>query len=273
MSSTIAVAVGDNCIDHYLPPNEVDFSGGNAVNVAVHLQRAGCPTAYIGAIGDDENGKKLLLDLSREGVDSTHIKIYPGYLTACTHIRMSDTNERQFVHEDFGPKDAFTLEDSDIAFIQRHRLVHNTWQGGTEKYLQQFKSSADVLVSQDYGERYTSDFVDQTITYVDIAFFSLPEENVSLEIRQLAEQMKRRGPRLVVVTQGSKGSAAFDGGVYFQPAYPVKVVDTLGAGDAFIGTFLANWLDKKGIPQSMKAAAQVAGETCTHFGGWLFNQQ
>lgn len=264
--NTIAVAVGDNCVDHYLPPIGCYFSGGNAVNVAVHLQRAKCPTAYIGAIGDDENGKKLLQDIGREGVGITHVKVYPGQHTACTQIRLSDTNERQFVCEDFGPKDVFALDESDIAFIVGHHLVHNTWQGGTEKYLSRFKQPG-VLISQDYGERYTSDFVDRTIGYVDIAFFSLPEE-AGQDMHQLAKQMKRRGPRLVVVTHGLSGSVAFDGEFYFQPAYPVKVVDTLGAGDAFIGTFLANWIDKKEIPQSMKAAAQVASQTCSHFGGW-----
>lgn len=264
--STIAVAVGDNCVDHYLSPIEGDFSGGNAVNVAVYLQRAGCPTAYIGAIGDDENGKKLLRDIDREGVDTAHVKVYPGEHTAYTHIRLSNTNERQFVYEDFGPKDVFALDESEIAFIQGHRLVHNTWQGGTEKYLSCFKQS-EILISQDYGERYTPDFVDQTIACVDVAFFSLPEV-VGLDMRQLAEQMKKRGPRLVVVTQGLSGSVAFDGDFHFQPAYPVKAVDTLGAGDAFIGTFLANWLNKNEISQSMEAAAQVASRTCTHFGGW-----
>ncbi|MFZ5911140.1 MAG: PfkB family carbohydrate kinase [Chloroflexota bacterium] len=264
--STIAVAVGDNCVDHYLPPIGCDFSGGNAVNVAVHLERAGCPTAYIGAIGDDENGKKLLQDINREGVDTTHVKVYPGQHTACTHIRLSETKERQFVYEDFGPKDVFALDEADIAFIQGHRLVHNTWQGGTEKYLPRFKQS-NILVSQDYGERYTPDFVDRTIAYVDVAFFSMPED-AGQDMRQLAEQMKGRGLRLVVVTQGLNGSIAFDGNFYFQPAIPVKVADTLGAGDAFIGAFLANWLDHKEIADCMKVAAQVASQTCTHFGGW-----
>lgn len=265
--NTIAVAVGDNCVDHYLSPIERNFSGGNAVNVAVYLQRAGCPTAYIGATGNDEDGRIILQDLRREGVDTTHVKIYSDYPTACTHIRLNNANERQFVCEDLGPKDVFALDESDIAFIQRHHLVHNTWQGGTEKYLPRFKQAKDILVSQDYGERYTQDFLERTIAYVDVAFFSLPED-ANQDIRELAQKMKARGPRLVVVTQGSKGSIALNGIFYFQPANPVKVVDTLGAGDAFIGTFLANWIDKKGVAQSMKVAAKIASQTCRHFGGW-----
>ena len=265
--TTIAVAVGDNCVDHYLPPIERNFSGGNAVNVAVALQRAGCPTAYIGAIGDDPDGKTIVRDLGREGVDTTHVKVYPGCHTACTHIRLTSQNERQFVFEDLGPKDHFLLEEPDLAFIAQHHLIHNTWQGGTEKYLARFKRHDGLLISQDYGERYTSDFIDCTIPFVDVAFFSIPED-APQTMNDLAQKMSQRGPRLVVVTQGAKGSLAFDGNLHFSPAYPIEVIDTLGAGDAFIGTFLAHWLKHEMISQCMDSAAKVASETCSHFGGW-----
>ena len=264
---TLAVAVGDNCIDTYLPPIERKFSGGNALNVAVYLQRAGCPSAYVGAVGNDENGEKIIRDVARENVDVSHVKTYLGYTTAYTHIRLSENKERQFVFEDFGPKDVFKLDESDLDFILKHRLVHNSWQGGTEQYLPRFKQEPDVIVSQDYGERYSPDFVDQTIPFVDIAFFSLPEES-EMKMIDIAEKMKARGPRLVVVTQGLNGSLAFDGNPHFQKAYPAQVVDTLGAGDAFIGTFLANWINKKDIADCMENAARTASQTCSHFGGW-----
>jgi len=260
------VAVGDNCVDHYLPPVGRDFSGGNAVNVAVHLQRAGCPAAYVGAVGNDADGKKLLQDMRREGVDVQYVKVLPGN-TACTHVQIGPAGERSFVYEDLGPKDLFELNDADLAFICRHRLVHNTWQGGTEKYLARFKKTPDLLVSQDYGERYTPDFLDQTIAHVDVAFFSLPEDS-AVDMRELATQMSARGPRWVVITQGSRGSLAYDGNFYHQPAYFVEVVDTLGAGDAFMGAYLANWLKGKTISESMDVAARTASQVCTHLGGW-----
>jgi fructoselysine 6-kinase len=50
--------VGDNCIDRYLPPVDRSLVGGNAVNVAVNLRRAGHPAAYFGAVGDDEDGMR-----------------------------------------------------------------------------------------------------------------------------------------------------------------------------------------------------------------------
>lgn len=52
----------------------------------------------------------------------------------------------------------------------------------------------------------------------------------------LATQLRDRGARSVVITLGSAGAVISDAyGVSFAPAYRVDVVDTTGAGDAFVG--------------------------------------
>ena len=263
---TLAVSVGDNCVDHYLAPIDRNYSGGNALNVAIALQNAGCPAAYLGFIGDDEDGKLIMDDLHRFGVDSSMVKILQGN-TACTQVNLTPDGDRQFIHEDLGPKDAFKLTEEDIRFINRHRLVHTTFLGGTEEYLPQLAKNPSLVVSMDYSERSLQALIDQTIQYVNIAFFSLPED-ADTTMEDLARRMFRRGPKMIVVTQGRFGSLVFDGAIYVQSAIPVKVVDTLGAGDAYIGTFLATWLLGKPIPECMLTATKVASQTCTHFGGF-----
>lgn len=263
---TQAISIGDNCVDHYLDPINQNFAGGNALNVAVAMQNAGCPTAYLGFIGDDDDGKYILKELQRFGVDSSRVKELPGN-TACTQVKISSTGDRQFIHEDLGPKDAFNLTEEDIRFITKHRLVHTTFLGGTEDYLPQFSEYPTLLVSMDFGERSKKPFIDKNIPYVDIAIFSLPED-ADITMETLARQMFHPRSKLVVVTQGRLGSLVYDGEVYFHPAIPVEAVDTLGAGDAYIGTFLASWLLGKSIPESMEKATQIARQTCTHLGGF-----
>jgi fructoselysine 6-kinase len=264
--STLAVCVGDNCIDHYVEPVEAVFSGGNAVNVAVYLQRSGIPTAYVGAIGSDPDGEQLLSDLARQEVDVSHVHVFPGK-TAFTRVRLGKGGDREFLHEDIGVQLGFTPSGEDFDFICQHRLVHNTWMGQTEDLLPRFKQQAGLLVSFDYGERYSLEFVERTIPFVDVAFFSSPED-AAQDAEGLAREMRRRGPGLVAVTCGSLGSVLFDGKTVFQPAYPVEVVDTLGAGDTYIGTFLGHWLQGRGIPECMHLAAQAASRTCTQYGAW-----
>jgi fructoselysine 6-kinase len=263
---TLAVCVGDNCIDAYLPPFERKFVGGNALNAAVHMQYAGCPTAYVGVVGADEEGRQMRALLRREEIDESFVQTYPGQ-TATTVVRLTPEGERQFVHEDLVPSSQFVLDPATLAFIHGHRLVHTTWQGGLEDRLVELRAPGGPLISMDYGERYEPSFVDATIGQVDYAFFSLPPEQKD-EARHLARSMRLRGPKLVVVTMGKEGAWALEQGFIFQPPIPVTAVDTLGAGDTFIGTTLAHLVLGKPLVECLALAAQAASRTCTYFGAF-----
>jgi fructoselysine 6-kinase len=266
--TTHAISIGDNCIDHYLPPIERDFVGGNALNVAVAMQRAGLPSAYIGAVGNDEQGKLIFQKLEEQGVDVSYIQVLPGK-TNQTDIQLTPSGDRIFVHEWINPVMSLDLDDATKGFISHHLLVHNTWLGGTEQHLDKFKQDFP-LVSLDYGERYSKEFFEKTISYVDLAFFSLPESEAA-RAHDMAIETALLGPRLVVITMGLKGSLAYNGTIYQQPAIPVDVIDTLGAGDTFIGVFLANWLKNHPLPFCLLAATQAASKTCTHYGAWEYS--
>lgn len=261
------VSVGDNCIDRYLPPYNKKFIGGNALNVAVHIRKAGCPSAYLGAFGNDADGKIILERLKAEEVFTERVQICQGN-TAYTLVQITEEGDRQFIFEDLGPQPHFKLDGNDLEYIGQHSLVHNTWQGCTQAYLGKFHSYDGLQVSMDYGERYTQDFVDHTIKNVDLAFFSIAAGEISAA-KELGLKMYARGPKLVVVTLGGQGSLALaDGNFTYQPAFPVDVVDTLGAGDTYIATFLANQVIGKSIAACMELASRAAAQTCTYFGAW-----
>jgi fructokinase len=101
--------------------------------------------------------------------------------------------------------------------------------------------------------------------------------------RAAATALLRLGPRLVLVTDGPRPARAFLPEQEMSVAVPaVQVVDTIGAGDAFGGAFLAWWagneLSKSDLQRSgpvrnaLQAAAEVASVTCTRAGAespWL----
>jgi len=264
--SNLACSAGDNCVDHYLSPVDKHFLGGNAVNVAVALQRAGCQTSYVGFVGNDNDGTRMIKGLRDEGVDVSHVQVLSGN-TAFTKVRLNSSGDREFIHEDLGPVNDFNLTPDDILFILSHRLVHNTWLGKTENFLRDFKQAGNVIVSLDYGERSSMKYIEETISCVDISFFSVPE-NEYREAEDLVKRMYEKGPKMVIATAGSQGSYCFNGSIIFEPAVPVDVVDTLGAGDSYIGTFLAHFLKGKNIHTCMKNASLAAAKTCTQFGAW-----
>ena len=73
-----AVCLGDNCIDYYLPPIDRWFVGGNAVNVATYLANHEIETAYIGVVGDDENGQSICEALNTRQIDITYLETLAG---------------------------------------------------------------------------------------------------------------------------------------------------------------------------------------------------
>jgi ribokinase len=76
------------------------------------------------------------------------------------------------------------------------------------------------------------------------------------------------GPELVIVTLGAGGAAAVtrDGVIVDAPALPVEVVDTTGAGDSFVGSFLAAWLNDCPLPQALRLACAAGSLQVTRFG-------
>jgi ribokinase len=90
-------------------------------------------------------------------------------------------------------------------------------------------------------------------------------------IARLAEQAVAAPgpwPRVVVVTLGKDGAAAVtrSGEVFRAPALAVAVVDTTGAGDSFVGCFLAAWLNNCGADESLRLACVAGSLQVTHFG-------
>ena len=90
-------------------------------------------------------------------------------------------------------------------------------------------------------------------------------------LADLAAKMRAagpQGPQLVIVTLGADGAAAVtrDGATIEARALPVNVVDTTGAGDSFVGSFLAAWLNDCPLPQALRLACAAGSLQVTRFG-------
>ncbi|MEO7242026.1 MAG: carbohydrate kinase family protein, partial [Variovorax sp.] len=102
-------------------------------------------------------------------------------------------------------------------------------------------------------------------------YVGLGKDDPTSSIRRLAELAKAARapwPRIVVVTLGKHGAAAVtqDGAVVCAPALPVTVVDTTGAGDSFVGCFLAVWLNCADAALAIRLACIAGSLQVTRFG-------
>lgn len=256
------LTVGDNVVDRY-PGLGLFYPGGNAVNVAVHGRRCGATTAYIGAVGTDLAGRAVLDALGAEGVDTSLLRVVDGP-NAYAEVRIVDGN-RVFEHGDPGVS-RFELTTHDLEAAAAATVVHTGECSMIEPQLADLSAAAPRL-SFDFSER-PPDYVAEHAPLVDIAIRSLPLATTEAAIAE-ARRIQALGPRVVAVTMGANGAIALDGDHEVHAPAPVtEVVDTLGAGDAFIGRFLAGLVAGTPVESLLAQATAYASSACTSFGAF-----
>lgn len=259
---TQIVTVGDNVVDCY-PDLGLIYPGGNTVNVAVHASRLGVPVGYVGALGTDTAGDVVFDALVHEKVDCSHVRREQGR-NARAFVRL-DGGNRVFVGADPGVS-VFTIAPPDFEWMAGARLVHTGECSSLEAQLPDL-SALPGLLSFDFSTR-PLDYVAEHAPFVDAAILSFEQSHADSPA-DLAQRVRAMGPRVVAVTQGHQGAViASDDGVVAATAPRVEVVDTLGAGDAFIARFLTGLVAQEPMEDLVRASTAYASATCTQYGAF-----
>jgi len=253
--------VGDNVIDIYLGSDR-GYPGGNAVNVAVAARRSGLPSAYVGAVGQDDMGEILRGALTTEAVATDQLRVLPG-TTAWCEVRVVD-GDREFGDADAGVS-RITLTERDLDYLAGFSVVHTGDNSMMEAQVATIASRARV--SFDFGER-PRDYVDLLIGHVWCACFSASHVSAQ-EATALADEMASLGPELVIVSEGVRGAQLVMDGTRFRSAsHASEVIDSLGAGDALIGGVLAGLVAGRSPQDALAAGTRLAARTVGDLGAF-----
>jgi fructoselysine 6-kinase len=256
------LGAGDNVVDRY-PDLGLLFPGGNAVNVAVAARRGGAEAAYLGVLGDDEAGRVVQEALAAERVEMTRVRIVNGP-NAWVDVRRED-GDRIFGEYDLGVS-PFRLLHDDLAYAATFDLVHLC----AGCFLEDDASAlaARTPVSFDFKVRRDVEYLGTLLAFTRYAFFSAADLDDDATAA-LLEQAVGLGAQVAVATRGAQDSFALDGGrLYRQSTVPRTPLDTLGAGDTYIGRFLVGHLGGEAIGTTMQAAALAATATCQEYGAF-----
>lgn len=265
MDKSIKIAtVGDNCIDVYNSTGET-FPGGNPVNVAVYVKRMNGDSSYTGVVGTDDYGKFMIEAISAKGVDISHIKVLDG-MTAVTHVEIKNGDRILGDYEE-GVMAKFKLTDEDIDFLCSHDLVVTGIWGMVESELYKIKNRG-VPIAFDFADKYDYEITNEALPYVDYAFFS-DDCKSDEELYEFIKYINSKGPGMVVVTRGEKGSMAYDGIEFTKFGITeCKIVDSMGAGDSYIAGFLMGVLEGKSVLECMRKGAHSSSITIGYYGAW-----
>lgn len=262
--------------------------GGAESNVAIGVSRLGGIAAWIGRVGDDDLGRRIVRELRAEGVSVNAIVDHAAStaLMLKEHRAVGASRVRYYRGESAGSR--LQPDDIDERLIAGAGIVHVTGitpslSRSAEAAVVQALDGADahrVAVSFDVNHRSTLPrHRDAAEMYRAIArratmVFAGEDEAALLvpdarDRDDLLRGMCELGPSEVVLKLGDEGCLALiDGERFGLPAVPVAVVDTVGAGDAFVAGYLADRARGASARERLLTATRCGAFACTSPGDW-----
>jgi ribokinase len=215
-----------------VPGTTVEFGpGGKGANQARAAARAGAHVTFIGAVGDDGAGERVLPALTDAGV-LARVTRTPGG-TGVAVVTVDDRGENSIVVVP-GANAALTLNDGDRAAIAAADVVLLQLEIPTPVVLDAARTARAAGTTVLLNPSPVRSLPAQLWALVDVVIVN------RAEAAQLADRLG--SVPLVITTLGADGARATGpAGTVEVPGLRVPVVDTTGAGDAFTGTLAASW--------------------------------
>jgi ribokinase len=250
--------------------------GGSAANTIVGLARLGCKVGFIGKVANDREGKMLLEDFRREGVDTKGVvKAKTG--RSGVVMGFVDQEGERALYVDPGVNDTIDFDEVEKEVAYKAKFLHLTSFVGEKSFETQKKLvenlPKNVKVSLDPGELYARKGIKKLEPIVSRCFVLMPnaKELALLTGKEVyvagAETLLRMGVQVVAVKLGGRGCYVTDGREsHHIEAYKVAVVDTTGAGDAFCAGFLYGLVKNKSLEECGRLGNFVASRCIMKMG-------
>lgn len=248
-------------------------SGGDALNNAVDLARLGNQVCYVGRVGLDAGGEFVLSALQSAGVDTSH-----AVRTSCPHAKVNllinPDGERAFFYYG-GTSREFSVSDVDLSLLSSCKVLQvggtfhlPAFDGEGAAELFQAAQKAGVLTSMDVTNDFTGrwdEIIRPCYPHLDYFLPSIDQARLISGYQDpwdIAGFFLDRGVKHVAVKLGAQGSFfRAEKKAFYCGTYPVPVIETTGAGDAFCAGFLTALVrgcsPEEGMLTATAASAQV----------------
>ena len=235
--------------------------GGAEFNVAVGLSRLGHRVGWAGSLGDDEFGEEILAFARGEGVDVSRAVLDPGSPTGLYFKEWRALGQlRVHYYRTGSAASRMRFDGLDVEYLLSGGILHLTGitaalSKSCHDLIRRLISAANdrgVTVSFDLnvrrtllGDRDPGEVLGPLAAGADILFLSEDEAEILFgggdpgSVREAWQDLRAA----TVVVHGADGAFAVEeAGVVEMAGYAVGVVDTVGAGDAFVAGFLSGRL-------------------------------
>jgi sulfofructose kinase len=242
--------------------------GGQTATATAACAALGLRAAYLGAVGGDDNGRKLRDELARRGVDVSHVLTRSGPNRFAVIAVDNQTGER-IVLWDRDKSLNLAPEEIRPELIASAAVVHvDDEDQDAAIQAARLGREAQVHVTSDI-DRLTVRTA-ELVAAVTIPMFNehtLPEFTGEGNVERALRKLRKSHDGLLCVTLGEEGAMLLAGNeLIYEPGFEVEAVDTTAAGDVFRAAFiygLVNGLPPRQMLQFANAAAAIS---CTRAG-------
>ncbi len=249
-----------------LTADYVMLPGGKGANQALAAARAGATVRFAASIGDDDFGQRALLNLDLAGVDLTDV-VRRGRPTACATISVDSVGENQIVVSSGANLDTVAEQlnpaAGDLVLQQMEILPSEIWAGLD---LARERGARTILNAAPYQSIPLAALAKIDVLILNEVEASMLAHDLGLDTSDLpgvCGGVQGRFDTTVVLTLGAGGAMAFAHDEALQAGIlPIRALDTVGAGDAFVGAYVAAQSGGMALADRLRWGSVAGGLAC-----------
>lgn len=244
--------------------------GGTVATPLVACARLGLRTAYLGRAGYDPASEFIIRDFRREGVDAQHIIRDATFEPPVGIIVVNPKNHSRTIMW-YGRKtaplapdrlDRSVIENSRVLYLDAHETDASVAAAGWAR-----AAGRTVMVDADNLNEGLERVLPSAHVIIGSAQFGSAFSGDD-DPERAAHRLFERYGGISGITAGARGSwIVSDDERFHQPAFPVDVLDTTGAGDVYHGAFAVGLIRRWPLRDIARFASAVAAMKCRRLGG------
>lgn len=254
--------------------SKIEGGGGPAGNAAYLLSKWGVPTAYIGLLGNDIYGEKILKEFQSVGTDMSMAEIAEDYPTPYSTILVNVENASRTIINSKKPYPQLDISEDKLKQINPKVILFDGHElKASIKALDLFPQAKTILDAGSVreGTLALAKKVDYLIVSENFALTycemdSMENEKDYKESIDKLKTLNKEG--IIVVTLGERGLIYEEEDIVKTlDAYDVEAIDTTGAGDIFHGAFAYGLVKGYSLIDNLKLSSKTSAISVQTLGG------
>ena len=251
--------------------------GGKGANQAVAAAQLGSEVMMIACVGDDAFGVEARANFAERAIDARHVRVVPGESSGVAPIFVEPSGENRILivrgaNNELAPADVARAEPDlracDVLALQLEvplGTVYAAVEAGVRLGLRVVLNPAPATPELDVARLRGLAYLIPNQT--ELALLSGMPVGSTGEAVAAARALIARGIERVIVTLGADGALLVDAAsLHHVPSIAVDAVDTTGAGDAFIGSFIHHLAAGAEVSAAIEAGVRYAADSVTKRG-------